>query len=187
MINLINLGEIHYFSGDNRTALRLEEEALGEARSLGNSTNEAVSLNELGLILEALEDWSAAERRYTEAREISRILNAPALEHEAVAGLAHCALAQGRLEEARQGALVTWEYLEEHGAVNMEHPMRPYGLCADVFDALGERDLAQEVVDAGYRELMHRAEKISDSEWRESFLQEDPFNREIVELWEEGR
>jgi len=39
-------------------------------------------------------------------------------------------------------------------------------------------------VEAGYRELTARAEKISNAEWRKSFLENVPEHRTIVEMWE---
>lgn len=155
-------------------------------RSEGSSQLQAGVLSEMGLVLEALEDWPGGERHYGQAREKARTANGPSHEYEAVAGLARCALAQGRLEEARQLALETWEYLNRHGPLNMEHPMRPYGLCAEVFDALGEGEVSRAVVEAGYRMLLTNADKIGNPEWRESFLQNDPFNRKVVERWERG-
>ena len=59
-----------------------------------------------------------------------------------------------------------------------------YQTCADIFDALGEGEQARAAVEAGHRELMARAEKISDSEWRRAFLNDVPEHRAIVEMWE---
>ncbi len=37
-------------------------------------------------------------------------------------------------------------------------------------------------VEAGYRELMGRAEKISDPQWRKAFLSDVPEHRAIIEI-----
>ncbi|MGE5141468.1 MAG: tetratricopeptide repeat protein, partial [Rudaea sp.] len=182
--NLANLGEVYFFSGDHRQALAFLEDALREARAMNLEFEQAVALEELGVVLASLGDIPRAEQRYLEARAMAQAMNHLALAQEGTAGLGHCALEQGRLDQARQFALETWEYLEQHGAKNMEHPMRPFGICADIFDALGESELSRAVVEAGYRELMTRANKISNPEWRASYLENDPFNRELVALWE---
>ena len=62
--------------------------------------------------------------------------------------------------------------------------MLGYQTCADLFDALGEGEQARAAVQAGHRELMARAEKISDPEWRRPFLGDVPEHPTIVELWE---
>jgi hypothetical protein len=88
------------------------------------------------------------------------------------------------LEEARRLALEVWGYLKEHGRAWVTYPSRAYQTCADVFDALDDRETSRAVVEAGYRELMAYADRIDDPAWRKSFLENDPFNRALVEMYE---
>jgi hypothetical protein len=53
-----------------------------------------------------------------------------------------------------------------------------------VLDAAGD-PRAREVLEKGYAELQERAEKITDEALRRSFLENVPWNRELVKLWEE--
>lgn len=183
-INLLNLGGICWLSGDHRTARRDLEQAWRESESIGNAFSIAASLNALARVLEDTGDPAAALRRYGEAHDIFKRSGQAARAQEALVGAAHCELAQGKLEPARQHAAEVWEYMGAHGGAGMAFPIRAYGVCADLFDALGDAETTRAIVEAGYRELMTMADKISVPEWRKAFLENDPFNRGMVELSE---
>jgi hypothetical protein len=74
--------------------------------------------------------------------------------------------------------------LSQHGTAGIERPTLCYQTCADIFDALGDPQTSRAAVEAGYRQLMTRAEKISDPDWRRSFIDNIPEHRAIFELWE---
>ncbi len=194
--NLANLGLAYWRSGEGRTARRLEEQALDELRTSGDAFLWAECEMYLGLIAEGAGDNAGAAQRFADAQERFNHIGMNALATDALAGLARCALAQGRLDEARQQASEVWKYLAEHGAERMEFPTRAYLIAADIFDALGpstppasaagsaQDDLARQVIESGYRELIERAEKISDGQWRKSFLENVKEHREMVEMYE---
>ena len=57
---------------------------------------------------------------------------------------------------------------------------------ADVFGADGtpRPDVSpREVIETGYRELLARARKISDPQWRQAFLENVPHNRALAQQW----
>lgn len=182
--NLVNLAEVHWFRGDYRTARRLLEQALDEEAALNQPRVRAIDLTELGLVLESLGDIAGATRRFTEARQVAQDAHYVYIEAEAAAGLARGVLEQGQLTEARELATEAWNYLREKGPAGMEHAMLAYARCAEVMDALGEPEQVRLIVEAGYRELMQRAGKIRSEAWRQSFLENDPFNRAMVDWWE---
>jgi hypothetical protein len=68
--------------------------------------------------------------------------------------------------------------------MTMELPFLAYQTCAQVFRALGDTVKAQAVLESGYRALMDRSQKISDAEWRESYLENIPEHRFLVDAWE---
>lgn len=71
-----------------------------------------------------------------------------------------------------------------NGTKGLESPTWAYQTCADIFDALSAPDQARAAVEAGYRELMERAAKIDDPEWRKSLLENIAEHRAVIELWE---
>ncbi len=141
-------------------------------------------LNEMGLVLLAMGDAGGAARRFNEARGLSANQAIPALVHESDTYLAACAIMHGQLDEARQHVNAAWLYLKEHPWVGYNHPGLVYRTCAETFDALGEADLVQVVLENGHRALMEVADKINVPEWRLSFLENVPENRAIMEMWE---
>lgn len=181
---LLNLAGVYWLSGDIRTGLRLIEQSLSEVTASGDQWGRAGALEGWGLGLEDSGDFAGAERRHVEAKETFMSVGAVAGAYEATAGLARCALAQGRLDEARHHVTELWNYLQEHGAENMDSNARVYPTCADIFDALGDVEKSRAAIEAGYRDLMRSAEKISSPEWRKSFLENNRFNRSMVEMWE---
>lgn len=183
-LSYLNLGEVYWFSGDARTARQLLERAIRECAAYNWQRGQALALNELGLVLESLGDAAGGARYHEQACEIARAIDLKPIEYEACAGLARCALAQGNLDEARRLAAEAWTYLETHGIAGMEHPLRSYVICADVFDALGDSAAARKIVSAGYGELKKRADKLSDPKAQQALLENDPFNRSLVEMWE---
>lgn len=99
-------------------------------------------------------------------------------------GLAACALMQGQLEEARKYAEQAWEYLKVYSLEGLENPAVDYRACAEVFDALGEPEMVQVILESGYKALIEAADKITVPEWRQSFLENEPENRALIEIWE---
>jgi len=55
---------------------------------------------------------------------------------------------------------------------------------AELFDALDEPELERAVIEMGYQKLIEAAGKISNPEWRRSFLEDHKDNRKLVQLWE---
>ncbi len=182
--NLQNLGLAYFRTGDGHSARRVLDESIREFTVLGQTFGRAASLSYLALELEHSGDVAGAARRFREAADTFTEIGSPGLVQFARAGLARCALAQGQLDEARQAVTEVWNYLREYGASGIEFPVWAYQTCADGFDALGDAENAQPALDAGYRELMTRADKISNPEWRRSFLENVAEHRAIVEMWE---
>lgn len=181
---LQNLGWVYLRSGDGRTARRLEEDALRELTAVGDAYGRAASLTYLGYIDEQAQDYVGAARRFAEARQEYERIGVRGSAEDGIAGIARCALMQGQLDVAREHANEVWTYLSGHGIEGIEQPTLCYLTCADIFDALGAVDESRAAVEQGYQELMTRAEKISDAEWRKSFLENVPEHRTMIEMWE---
>lgn len=182
---LNNLSYVNWCLGDQRQALALAKSALLEHRSAAASPfDRAVCQSYLGFFLADVGEWAAASDYLAEARAgFTRIgTNSHGVELQAVE--ATCLLALGRQDEARQLAVATWAYLSERGAIGIRFLARVYIHVADLFAALAEPGIApHKVIRAGYRDLMQRADQISDLEWRRSFLENVAENRTLVERW----
>jgi hypothetical protein len=95
---------------------------------------------------------------------------------------------------AMQYAHEICEYLEQKGSEAMEFPILAYLTCARVFEGSGDQERRQEVIGKGYQQLLTRAQKISNKEWRELFLhklienhQLNIFNQDVKDICNEYR
>jgi tetratricopeptide (TPR) repeat protein len=182
--DMMNLADVYLFTGDLRKARQLAEEALQEISPSQDARGKVFALESLGLVLLTMGDASGSSRRFTEARELAMSQELIALAWESTAGLAACAVMQGQLDEARKYVHQAWDYLKPHGWLGMNNPGTVYRFCAETFDALGEADNAWAVIESGHQALLEVAEKINVPAWRQSFLENVPDQRAIMEMWE---
>jgi hypothetical protein len=59
-----------------------------------------------------------------------------------------------------------------------------YRSCAETFNALGEEENALMVIENAHQALIEMADMIDNPAWRQSFLENVPDNRAIMEMWE---
>lgn len=182
----LNLTLAYLRHNDPTAALAELEQCMPELQAINDAfgiavgqTYAAMAREQAGKIKEALADFEQAAFRLGE-------IGAIGYGQSANAGAARCLLRLNDLESAKQRAAQVWDYLERYTGAGMEFPIMGYVTCADVFTATGEAALARLVVNAGYRELIKRADKISLPEWRQSFLERVPEHRRIQALWQEN-
>ncbi len=181
--NRLNLALAYMRLGDNRAAQDALEEALPELVAIEDVLGQAACRSYLALVLESCGDAEGAVQGFAAAEEVFTRTGACGFAIDALVGLARCALVQGKLEQARRHAMAVWDHLDEQGAKGLEFPILAYHVCAQAFDALGEPERARAAVEVGYRELMAHAAKISDVAWRDSFLENVPEHRAVIEKW----
>jgi class 3 adenylate cyclase/tetratricopeptide (TPR) repeat protein len=185
--NYISLGEIYWKTGDMRKARQMQELALKEISLSEDTWGKIQIFIASGIVLLKMGDVPGAQRRYSEAYELSASIEADHLRCESAAGLAACAAMQGQLEEARKYVSDAWGYLKEHDLVGSENPTITYLYCAEVFDTLGDKKNFQAVLTSGHQALMDMVDKINIPEWRQSFLENESENRALMELWERNK
>jgi class 3 adenylate cyclase/tetratricopeptide (TPR) repeat protein len=179
-----DVGETYLHSGDLRKARSLLEGALEQLRLFQDVQGMIFTQNLLGLLLLGIGDVSGAFRCYTESHQLALEKELNPLVCEAAAGLAACAAAQGDFEQARTSVQEAWDYLKKHGWAAMENPATAYRTCSEVLEAMGEEQAAREALESGHQALMEKADSIDRPEWRQSFLENVPENRALLEMWE---
>lgn len=182
--NRMHLCLAHARLGEFTAAERLMEEAGPILDQVGDTFGQAVWCSYLGIVLEAAEQADAADSAFHEAREKLNEIGAVVYAIDALAGLCRCALTKEDFRQAKQYTSELWDYLIRHGAGGLEFPILAYQTCAQVFQSLGDTTKALAAIKAGHDELNTRAEKISELEWRRSFLENVAEHRMIVELSE---
>jgi class 3 adenylate cyclase/tetratricopeptide (TPR) repeat protein len=182
--SLLNLALAHWRLGDCQSSQDMLEEARTEFEAFGDLFGQGTRLSYLGLCLELAEDNRGALEAFSDAKDCFEKVGLQPVVHDCEAGLARCSLANGHLGEAHQTVDRLWDYLHENGGAGLEFPIKAYLTCGIVYDALGEAEKSKAAVEAGYRELLGLADKISDAEWCGSFLENVPEHREIQQLWD---
>ncbi len=182
---LLNLGFVYWRLGDLNTAVQAEAQALADYMATGEVFGQAVSRAYLGCIAETAGDLAGAAEYLTAACTGFDQVGVAPDKFEAQAVAARVALAQGRRDEARQWTREVWDYLCDQGPEGLGSPAWTYVCVADVAEALPTSGIApQEVIATGYHDLMQRADKIGDREWRQAFLENVAENREIAARWQ---
>ena len=82
-------------------------------------------------------------------------------------------------------------WIEANGADRIEYPVLVYLICYQVLEACArqrpaERTRARAVLQQGVALLQRRAAAITDPGLRQQFLENVPFNRELMAAWAAG-
>jgi class 3 adenylate cyclase/tetratricopeptide (TPR) repeat protein len=185
--DFLNLAAIYWHTGDIRNAGHYIEKAYKEISPTHDARGLTNVLIGLGIAAITINDASNAARRFTEGRELALSHDLLALAYEATAGLAASKVRLGQLEEAHKFVSETWDYIKENGWREMGGPGWVYLTCAETFDALGDQENYRAVLESGHQELLQEADQRNISAWRQSFLENVPEHRRIMELWERNR
>lgn len=177
----LNLGLAHWRAGDGHQARAVLEALQNDLAAFGDRFAIAAGLCYLGLALELEGDADAAAACLLHAHEIYTTIGVRGDALDALAGMARAAHRRGDGKRAHEYALDVWAQLQAGGPQGMEFPVRAYHICAEIFGACGEFELAHAAIAAGYREFSERAARISNPEWRKSYAERLPEHRAVTE------
>jgi tetratricopeptide (TPR) repeat protein len=179
------LGLAHAILGEGPIARQQLEQALVIKREIANRSSEGYSLSHLGFALHRAGALQEAADHYAQALQLRRELGQQALAADDLAGLARTSLDRGRRAEALALAKEVLTWLAENGHDGVEYPVLIYLTCYRVLQAAADDDptlagQARTTLEAGCRLLHERAGRIQDKALRRSFLENVPFNRDLL-------
>ncbi|MGB8214717.1 MAG: adenylate/guanylate cyclase domain-containing protein [Anaerolineales bacterium] len=177
---LLNLGLAEWRLGQPQAASQTLQLSLPILEALGDQRGLASRQFYLGLAKETAGEMSAAAAQYEAAMTAFKGLHATTQMVEAQAGLVRLALQDNNLPKAEQNALEINAYLEQHGPQGLELPILVYLTCARAFQALGDASRLERILEVGCRELQTRLDRISEADWRKTFLESEPENRALM-------
>jgi predicted ATPase/class 3 adenylate cyclase len=183
--NILNLGLALWRKGESRNAVQLIESAHSGFEAHGDVFGIGVLHSYKAMAMEHIGDLEGASTLYKEGKAIFERIGLHGFAHDALAGLARCAMKEGDYKEARTHVTELNSYLNMHEAKNMEFPIWAFQTCASMYIDIGDEEKSHKAIKRGYGELMSRADKISDPEWRESFLVNVQENCELIKMWEQ--
>jgi tetratricopeptide (TPR) repeat protein len=180
---LQNLGWVANDLKDYPTAQDYYEQSLVITQAISDLEGEGDSLAGLGDALAGLKRWEAASEAYLEAMGVFEDFDAEWGIAGSRSGLARVALAQGNVVGALELVDAILSYLEQ-GKGLYESLRVSYLTCIQVLQAAGN-PRASAVLNDAYAQIQEMADKIKDVAMQQSFLENVPWNRELVRLWGE--
>jgi tetratricopeptide (TPR) repeat protein len=171
-----NLGAARVFAGDFDAARAVEARAIAAYVGQGDRRMEGGSRDYLAMIHLRAGDLHLAE---DEARRAIAVLDdAPPIRAQALSTLSRVLLEQGRLEDALEAATEAMRILELIGTVG-EGDSGCRLAYAEALTALG-RPEGKAAYASARAALLARADRITDSAWRSSFLERVPDHAQTI-------
>ena len=169
------------YLGDSLAALENAQQALTLARESKNLLYESASLSRLGQSLLTLGRREEAGDHLQRAYDLQIELGLESRAIESLAGLARVSLSGGDASTALTFVEEILRFLETNKMFGAEEPVRVYLTCYQVLIA-NQDPRARPTLEAGYRFLQERLSTIDDKELRRSFLEQVPWNRQLIEI-----
>lgn len=179
---LISFAVLKEYLGDLAAAVEDAQQGLVLARQAGSTMYEANSLHRLGHLFCLAGRYAEARAHFQSALDLQRSLGLETRAIEAQAGLANVSLAEGDMSGALNLIEGVLDYLKGHELLGTDEPSRVYLICSEVLRASGDPRL-KDILAAGYRFLQARAASIEDEGIRRTYLEQIPWNRQLLELW----
>jgi predicted ATPase len=179
------LGYIAYrIQEDYEGARNFAEEGLSVARKAGNLPYESGHLYLLAYIFIGLEKWSEAEDLFKKSIEIFIDQDLEDYLHFRRDGLAYLYLLQERLEQAVEQVNLILEIYDTQGIKELDTGVFfSMEVCCQVLKAAKDPRFHQ-IIETAYNHLQNLANKIKREDYRYSFLNNIPWHKEIIAMWE---
>ncbi|HTL34632.1 MAG TPA: tetratricopeptide repeat protein, partial [Kofleriaceae bacterium] len=172
-----NLGRALMYDGKLDEALAIESEAVAAFVAQGDKRLESASRSYLAEILTARGDHEAAERELRQGLHTVQAASRP----QQLAMLGQVLLTMKRGHEALIAAREAQGLLDALGGVEEGESLIRL-TYAEALNAAGETQNARAAVKVARDRVLERAAKITDPEWRTSFLTHLPENARTLEL-----
>ena len=178
---LYNLGLVARDRGDLDVAERLLSAGLSIAQTQSDQYLVPYFVGQLGAVSLRAHNWVRARQRAGDALAMRRRADRSLETTGDLATLAFACLVDGETSMARENVEQALAILDESRGEGAEEPQRDYYVCSQVLSRIGDVEGARRALRSAYDLIIARADRISDSEIRDSFLQRVPINRQIVE------
>lgn len=187
--SLGNLGMVAQFEEDFAAAREYCQRALIIQREIGDKDGQSFSLTCLGDALVDLGDLQTAVEAFKEALNLRRQLGQQAETIATEASLARVLLIQKELAQALDSVNEILAWLETDSLDKIGQSSQVRLICYRVLMACAGEDVAitaraTALLSEAYKALMAQADRFSEPSQRQLFLENIPYNREIIAAWE---
>ncbi|MCB9133841.1 MAG: tetratricopeptide repeat protein [Anaerolineales bacterium] len=184
---LHNLGETFYYLKMYQEAIASYRQALFLARQLKDREGEALNLFHMGNVLRDNGNLDLAEKHYHQALSLHRELGRTQYEPEDLAALADVALLKQNLPQAMHYLHEITPLLMQNPTLDgSEEPFRVYLTCYHVLTET-QAPAAHSLLERAHTLLTSRAARILDPDMHRKFLENNPWHREVLALWEKEK
>lgn len=178
---LIQRGICASEQGDFAAARRYMLRAKTLADEIPNLRFQVESRTELGYACMTHGAWEEASRNFKDAQQLASAQPPRGIYWRLLIGEARCALVENRPDDARKLVSEVRAQDDSHPFTNaIELYFNIYCLYAD----LSETQLSSAYLKRAYELMRKRADKISNPEFRESYLRNVALHRDITEAWQ---
>ncbi|MGA9595486.1 MAG: AAA family ATPase, partial [Acidimicrobiia bacterium] len=164
------LAEVKAGAGDRATAEELFTSGIAGIRRNGFSLGLRLKLPEWGRFLVEEKRHVQAQAVLDEGRDVWKSIGGEHFLTTVEATRARALLGQGRDDEATGAARHVWRNIEQVQASGLPYPIESMVDCLYVFDALGDKQLAADVVELAGVAIRRVLSEIADPHLRETFL-----------------
>jgi tetratricopeptide (TPR) repeat protein len=190
-ISLDTLGLIAHYQDRLQKAIEYYQKALIIHDVIENQKEKAFALTHLGYVLVEINQLDEARFALEKAFHIRRDVGAEALAIDTMAGLAHLSLKEDQIEKAQYYTNHILSWIKANGTEGIELPVLVYLICYRVVEVVAKVDPSlwidgQRILEAGYALLEQYALRIQDSDLRQQFMENVPYNRELQAAWLES-
>jgi tetratricopeptide (TPR) repeat protein len=181
-------GLIYHYLNKPYRAKKMFQQAVTIQKSINNFRGMSFTLTHLGYSLIQLDEYQLARDILQEALLICRELRASGLAIDTTAGLALVALAMGNQKESQRLADEILSWIDENGTDGIEFPVQVYLICYRILRKISKENkslmkIADSALKAGQTLLQDRANRIQDETLRRHFLENVPYNRDLLAAW----
>ena len=179
---LADLGLLLHHLGEQDAARDHCQQAAAQAKALENNFTQSLAQTHLGHVFLALGLAEEAGDAYQQAVALRRESGEPHRAVESQAGFAAALLAQDKMSLALAEVEAVLAYLAGRSLTGIIEPFRVYLTCYRVLRA-NQDPRAAEVLAAAYRQLQERAAALEDERLRQSFLENVPANKALLQAF----
>jgi tetratricopeptide (TPR) repeat protein len=183
--HLFNISVSERGLGQTEAAKKHTQEALAICQKVGDHNGEINAWNILGSACAALQQWDEAATAFRRALDLVQRPVDPGGTIFCQAKLAGALLGQGKLAQALEHVEAILAYQESGGNLqgSDEGPIPVYMECYHVLQATSD-PRAQKIFHMAYALLQEQVSRIKDETIRQSFLENKPENRDLMEACE---
>lgn len=181
--SLHNIGGVYYGLEQYEEALRYIQQALKIRQEIGDRRGQASSLSNIAKSYSKLQRHTEALQYYEKACAMYEELKLQGFRLLCLSAQAISHLELNEKEQALRCSAQAIHILED--GQSCENPQEAYFNHYKVLSSCGCYSEALKYLQKAYEEVIRRAERVKNPEWRESFLKNVITNREIIAAWKQ--